>query len=279
MRTSAAFSNMRFMSVALISLVAIIAILLIAPIPQDVAYHAFGDHRRLIGIDNFWNVVSNVPFVLVGLLGLHECWRQTEGGKIPHIAMYKLPGVVRTFFVGVLLTGLGSAYYHVDPNNQTLIWDRLPMTISFMAFFSLVIGCHVDFNLARRALIPLLIAGLASVLYWSYTEAHGVGDLRPYALVQFLPIMIIPVLIVGSKSEALRSKTIWKIIGFYALAKALEHWDVQIFQALGSEMSGHAMKHVAAGLATAIVYYEILEIRPLIGQGGKTPLGRHLMVC
>ncbi|AXH60206.1 ceramidase domain-containing protein [Pseudomonas amygdali] len=251
--------SIRWVLVALICGITVLAAALSSPIAQDQAYHAFGDHRHLFGVDNFWNVISNLPFVLVGLLGLHECWRQTSGGKMPHVVMYELPGTTVTFFAGVLLTGLGSAYYHLDPNNHTLIWDRLPMTISFMAFFSLIIGCHVSYKVAKIMAIPLLLAGLGSVLYWNYTESLGAGDLRPYALVQFLPILLIPVIMTGSGAKALRAAVIWKIIGLYMLAKALEHWDVQIYLALVSEMSGHAIKHVAASLATFVALLEVRD--------------------
>ncbi|KPC17605.1 Protein phosphatase 2C-like protein [Pseudomonas amygdali pv. lachrymans] len=133
------------------------------------------------------------------------------------------------------------------------------MTISFMAFFSLIIGCHVSYKVAKIMAIPLLLAGLGSVLYWNYTESLGAGDLRPYALVQFLPILLIPVIMTGSGAKALRAAVIWKIIGLYMLAKALEHWDVQIYLALVSEMSGHAIKHVAASLATFVALLEVRD--------------------
>src|SRR5262249_32907020 len=40
------------------------------PLPQDLAYHHFVDQRTLLGIPHFANVVSNVPFLLVGAAGL-----------------------------------------------------------------------------------------------------------------------------------------------------------------------------------------------------------------
>src|SRR3990172_102797 len=33
-------------------------------------YHNFADQRALWGVSNFWNVVSNLPFLLVALWGL-----------------------------------------------------------------------------------------------------------------------------------------------------------------------------------------------------------------
>jgi len=259
------FSRSRALIIALICAVAFIGTLFLSPIPQDPAYHAFGDHRHLLGIDNFWNVVSNLPFILVGLLGMYEWWRQQTGSESEHLQLHaaatQMPGVFLYFFAGVLLTGVGSAYYHLNPNNTTLIFDRLPMTISFMAFFSLVIGSHVRFDFARLAVVPLLVIGCGSVEYWGYTQAQGSGDLRWYALVQFLPIVLVPIIVAGSKSTFLNAKTICWIIGFYVLAKLLEHEDAVIFGLTGSEMSGHAIKHVAASVATFIVYRDVVKLR------------------
>ena len=38
-------------------------------IPQPAEYHDFADQRGLAGIPHFWNVVSNLPFAIIGLVG------------------------------------------------------------------------------------------------------------------------------------------------------------------------------------------------------------------
>ena len=45
-------------------------LLLLPPISQDQGYHHFADQRTLFGVPNFWNVVSNLPFMAVGSVGL-----------------------------------------------------------------------------------------------------------------------------------------------------------------------------------------------------------------
>jgi hypothetical protein len=47
-------------------------LLLLPPIPQDQSYHQFADQRTMFGIPNFWNVVSNLPFLAVGAAGLRR---------------------------------------------------------------------------------------------------------------------------------------------------------------------------------------------------------------
>jgi hypothetical protein len=94
---------------------------------------------------------------------------------------------------GITAAGLGSFWYHLAPDNQTLFWDRLPMTVALMALFSVIISEYISVRWGKRLLYPLLIVGVLSVVYWNMTEARGRGDLRLYALVQFLPLVIIPV--------------------------------------------------------------------------------------
>ena len=211
------------------------------PIPQDPSYHQFADQQEIFGIANFSNVVSNLAFILIGLYGLISVVRhsrETEG-FIPQTTYY-------VFFIGLILIGIGSGYYHLSPNNQTLVWDRLPITIAFMGIFSFIICEHINHRIGSRLLWPLLVVGILSVLYWNYTENQGAGDLRWYALVQFLPILLIPLIIIMFPSKSYQKKYLWYIIGAYVLAKITEHFDEEIMNVL--LISGHTMKHVLAAL-------------------------------
>jgi hypothetical protein len=217
------------LAIALTSL----AIFAFPPIHQSLEYHHFADTRTLLGVPNFWNVASNLPFVIVGFAGL--AWLAAHLTRVARC----LRAAWLLLFVGVVLVGLGSGWYHLAPGNATLVWDRLPMTLAFMALFAIVLGEHIDDKLARFALWPLLAAGVASVLYWQRTD-----DLRPYVLVQFLPVLLIPLILVLYPSRG--SGAIWQALGCYVLAKLLEQFDAQVYAALGGTISGHSLKHVAA---------------------------------
>jgi hypothetical protein len=212
---------------------AALAIFAFPPIHQSLEYHRFADTRTLLGVPNFWNVASNLPFVIVGFAGL--AWLAAHLTRVARC----LRAAWLLLFVGVVLVGLGSGWYHLAPGNATLVWDRLPMTLAFMALFAIVLGEHIDDKLARFALWPLLAAGVASVLYWQRTD-----DLRPYVLVQFLPVLLIPLILVLYPSRG--SGAIWQALGCYVLAKLLEQFDAQVYAALGGTISGHSLKHVAA---------------------------------
>jgi len=243
-----------------ISLIAIIAMYFVNPIAQDLSYHQFADQNSLFSIPHFWNVVSNIPFLLVGVIGLLSLRNSV---KLPG-ALTELKTAYITFFIGVFLTGLGSAYYHWMPDNATLLWDRLPMTISFVAFFVVIVGENISVSLARKMLFPLLFIGVFSVLYWMFTESKGSGDLRLYALVQFLPILLIPFILWLYSSPFKGQKYIVAVISAYVLAKMAEYFDHQILDMLGF-MSGHPIKHVIAAIGTYF-FYLALKKRIFLGK-------------
>lgn len=213
------------------------------PIPQDAAYHIFADDRSYLGISNFWNVASNVLFAIVGAAGLWAIGRTNLVSTLPGL----MPAMA-VFYSGVLLTAFGSAWYHLNPGIASLFWDRLPMTIAFMGFFVVIIGEQVSLRVARTLFFPLLIIGAASVMYWSLTESQGAGDLRLYGLVQFLPMILVPMMLLLFRSSFDRTDFLWAMIAIYVLAKVAESNDRQIYE-LGIGLSGHSLKHLIAAVA------------------------------
>jgi len=239
-----------------IALSLFVALFFMAPIAQDQAYHQFSDASTLFLIPNFWNVVSNLPFVFVGILGLALLAKDTPKGGLAELRMAYI-----TFFIGLIMTGFGSSYYHWNPNNASLVWDRLPMTISFMAFFTVVLGENISIIFAKRLFYPLLAIGIFTVVYWIMTESSGAGDLRPYILVQFLPVIMIPLILWLYPSPFGGQRYIVLVLFAYVLAKLMEHYDHQVHSLLLGLMSGHAIKHVVAAFGTYFFYLALKKRR------------------
>jgi hypothetical protein len=209
------------------ALVAVSVLLLVPEVRQNPEYHHFADRRTIWGIPNFWNVISNAAFLPVGLVGLS----------------YARSWSVRVLFAGVGLTAFGSAYYHWAPNDQTLFWDRLPMTLVFMAVTAHVIGLWTDARTESRFLWPLLAFGVGSAIWWRAT-----GDLRPYALAQFGPVLVlIPAAFLVPHVKGLASAAL-----LYASAKIAEAADGWMYA--HTPLSGHTWKHLLAAGATLAIY-------------------------
>jgi hypothetical protein len=219
---------------------------LIPPIPQDPAYHRLADARSWLGIPNALNVLSNAGFVLVGALGLGFLRDRGATARAFREPGERWPYTV--FFAGLLLTGLGSAYYHWTPGNSRLAWDRLPLAITLTGLLDAVIAERVGVRAALRLLAPLVALAALSVGYWALTEQRGVGDLRPYALVQFYPLVAVPLMIWLLPPRYTGSAGLLAAAGIYALAKLPELADAWILSTT-RVVSGHTLKHVLAAVA------------------------------
>jgi hypothetical protein len=229
-----------------ISIVAVVAVFFVKPILQSQDYHQFADQLTFFSIPNFWNVISNLPFVIIGSFGLFNVFNALKNNPLQASFIW--------FFIGILLTGFGSAYYHYNPNDATLVWDRLPMTISFMSFLSILFSEFIHVNFGKKALYPFLFLGILSVGYWIVFQ-----DLRMYVLVQFLPISLIPIILFLSKNNLKLKKYFWLVLVAYIVAKFLESYDLFIYSTTYNLISGHTLKHFAAAIAPYIFYRFVQE--------------------
>jgi hypothetical protein len=207
---------------------------ILRPIVQDPGYHAFADARTLLGVPNFWNVISNIPFFIVALYGIRALRS-------------------RTAFIE---TWERIAYCDLHPDNARLFWDRLPMTVVFMSLVATTIGERIGMRAGKSLLLPLILTGLGSVLYWRFT-----GDLRLYALIQFGSMLALPILLLLFPPRYSRAGAVWCTVILYAIAKTAELLDRQIASVIAT--GGHPWKHVAAAAAIFVYISAVARRRPL----------------
>lgn len=220
----------------------LVGLLLLPPIHQDQNYHDFADQRTILGIPHFWNVVSNLLFVAVGVVG---------------VGQFRRDAAIALLFLAILMTGFGSAYYHLDPNDRTLFWDRLPMAIAFMTILAMAVGERLDAKTGAILMWPLIAIGAFSILLWRWT-----GDLRLYGWVQFFPCLVLPVLFLRFPPRY-SGTSYWLIAAaLYVLAKLFEFNDGAIYS-VGSILSGHTLKHVAAAAACFAILRHFQKRQPI----------------
>jgi len=256
-------TNTKVVVLALVTAVVIVTGVLVDPVPQDQQYHQFADQRAYFAIPNVLNVVTNLFFALIGFAGLYFlCIRRSL------IVVDSIFAVYITFFAALAAVAPGSAYYHWMPDNQSLVWDRLPMTLAFMSFFTIILAERLSLKFARIIFLPLIIAGVLSIAYWHHSELAGNGDLRPYGLVQFLPMLLVPMILLMFDEKFTHGRAIWWFLGWYLVAKIFELLDHQIFEWLAL-ISGHSLKHLGAGIG-CFIYLRYLQTRSVIGSENQT---------
>jgi hypothetical protein len=256
------FLNSRNLGGILMAGLAVLLLVVAGSIPriqQPETYHNFADHRGWLGIRNFGDVASNIGFAIVGILGLYAMLRRPS--RIHFLdPREKWPYLI--IFLGLLLTAAGSSYYHLAPDNARLVWDRLPMTVVFMSLVAALIAERISVRAGLTLLPFLLTIGATSVLQWRWTEMHGRGDLRFYAVVQ-LYAMLAAILALFLKPRYTRGSDLTVLAAFYLLAKLTETFDTQIFS-FEQIVSGHTIKHIAAAVGSYWILRRLEQREPII---------------
>jgi hypothetical protein len=220
------------------------ALLVYGPIPQLANYHAFADERVLLGIPHWGDVLSNAGFAVVAVWGLAVV--STTRGNLAGRLGYGL------FLVSLLLTSIGSSFYHWAPDNSRLVWDRLPIALACAGLLSAVRAeSKPDVNeLAWTA--GLAASAVLSGLWWYVTESAGQGDLRPYLLLQGLPLVLVPLWQAHARAPRAARAAFGIVILLYVVAKIAEVNDHTLYNSLDM-LSGHTIKHILAALASAVL--------------------------
>lgn len=233
---------------------ALAALLAVPPIAQDPAYHAFADTRGWLGIANFGDVASNLGYLAAGLAGL--AFLASRDGRRRFVSPdERLPWIA--FFAGACLVAAGSGWYHLAPANETLVWDRLAMSVTFMALFAGFAGDRLAPRFGARMVLPVMtVLGVASVLWWHASETAGAGDLRFYFLLNPLwPAATLLLLCAIRPGRLTRGPWVLLIGACYALAILCEQRDEAIFMLTDGLVSGHTLKHLmSSGAVFAVVW-------------------------
>lgn len=229
--------------------IAIGAWVLLPQIAQPQDYHDFADQRAFLSVANAADVLSNLAFVAVAVLGLRRLARNTLAlAPVVKFSMH-------IFFAGLFLTGFGSAYYHWDPNDLTLVWDRLPMTIAFAGMLGALLGERISRRAGTAMIVFMLVLGPGSVFYWNTT-----GDLSVYVAVQFgaMAAVIVTLLFTEKGRDPFPW---WTLTAWYVVAKIFETADTMVWVATGQVFAGHALKHLAAAIGSLAIA-NALRTRP-----------------
>ena len=233
----------------LITVGLIVILALHGRIAQPVHYNEFADQSAALGIPHAADVLSNAGFALVAVWGWLTLWPRRGSARL----RAGWPGY-RLFLIGLFLTAFGSGYYHLAPDNIRLIWDRLPIALACAGLLAGVRGDSKPGSRTGIEAIALACCAVASVAWWVYTDLGGADDLRPYLLLQGLPLVLVPLWQAIYRAPRAERIAFALAMALYVLAKLAEVLDHEIAAALGV-VSGHTLKHLLATAATAAVVW------------------------
>ena len=244
--SSASLPNARALALPVLGALLALGLTVHGPIPQWASYHAFADQRALFGIPHAADVLSNLPF---GLIGLWAWWASRGLPRSDASIAWSV------FAMALIGTAVGSAAYHWAPTNASLAFDRLPIAWACAALTCAFLAERLDARWARPATLAAALAiASASVALWWWSESSGRSDLRAYLFVQFLPMLLVPaglLLRLPRRSPAaVADGGWWGVLGGYVLAKAFEMADHAVLEQFGA-VSGHTLKHLTAAAAAA----------------------------
>jgi hypothetical protein len=248
--------RIRLAIIAGVTIVAAIVLISVPRVPLDAHYHDFADARTICGIPNAFDVLSNIPFLIVGLWGV--CWLLAPPSRASFSDnRERVPYLV--FFAGVALTGAGSFWYHLAPSDSRLPWDLLPMTCSFVSMVVVTFMERISARVGTIALVPLLLLGISSVAYWSISESNGHGDYKYYLFVQFFSPVVLGLIVTLFSPRYTGMRYLVVAFSLFVAAKLFELFDGQIYS-WGTLVSGHTLKHLTAGISCYWIL-RMLEVR------------------
>lgn len=222
------------------------AALVHGPIHQPADYHDFADQTVRFGVPHFCDVTSNLGFALAAFWG----WVKLSPARA-HPALSNGWAGYRLFLAGLFLTALGSSWYHLAPDNGSLVWDRLPIALACGGLLAGVLG---DVRGRDSGVLTtwLALAAILSVGWWYLTSLSGQGDLRPYLLLQGLPILLIPLWQWLYHAPAVDRLAFGGALAIYVIAKIAELNDHRIAAVL-DPVTGHTLKHLLATVAAVLI--------------------------
>jgi hypothetical protein len=223
------------------------------PIVQPAHYHEFADQSVLMGIPHGADVWSNAGFACLGAWGMLRLWPVRHEDFLKN----QWPGY-SLFLIGLMLTAIGSSFYHLAPDNFWLVWDRLPISLTCAGLLAAVRAESVANADCSRDTILLAILAVAGVGWWYVTDQRGMGDLRPYLLLQALTLTLIPLWQTIYHAPARDRVAFGVAVLLYLVAKVTELQDQEVLAALGV-MTGHTLKHLLSAAAAAVIVTRLVS--------------------
>ncbi|KAJ8774810.1 hypothetical protein K2173_017256 [Erythroxylum novogranatense] len=201
------------------------------------------------GVPNTLNVITNFPFLIVGVVGFILSLQ----GCLFNISLRGEVWGWTLFFAGIVGMSFGSAYYHLKPDDARIMWDALPMMIAYSSLLSCFMVERLGQRIGLSCLFGLLLVVLLSMVY-----ARTFNDLRLCMLFQLIPCIVIPGLAFLYPAKYTHSKYWLWAAGVCILSKFEAAFDRKIYNANRYFISGHSLEHLCSAVVPVLLAIMLL---------------------
>lgn len=233
---------------AALTLAALVGLLAWGPVPLDAGTHRYADQRDWLGLPNAGNVLANLPLLLVALWG----WHATLASG--------WPARLRRAWAGFHACAVGgsaiAAIYHVAPTATGYVLAQMAMSAAFVLLTLGMLAERVHAGIGGRpvATTATLVGAATLAALASGSVGDGAVDLRPFLLLQLIPVLLIPAGALSLPGAHTRPSDWLLMLVAYVAAQAFDVADAAIHAATGW-IGGHALMHLAlAGVAARLAY-------------------------
>ncbi|MDO6706827.1 hypothetical protein [Photobacterium sp. 1_MG-2023] len=256
-RTLPRYCSDRIRAILLIASASLILLLVLlqSPVllPPDV--DTVTSSRQISDMHPLHVIVTSLPLAIVGFMGIRML-SQIPKKQADRVVEPEIATAYFLFFQALLATSLGAAYYDLLPTPFGLMLDRIPGAIALVSLYCIVLSEYVRPALGTKLLFPLNVYAVFSVTYWYWmtTTASGTAALSAYMLVQLLPILHLPLILLLYEGRGPDRRYYLATFVCYGLAAGAEYLDAGIWDMTEGVISGHCVKHLLAACAGGWVY-------------------------
>ncbi|XP_075672394.1 uncharacterized protein LOC142641920 isoform X2 [Castanea sativa] len=213
-------------------------------IPLSPKHHRYADMRNFLGVPNTLNVITNFPFLVVGVLGFVLCLQRNFFNIILRGELWGWA----LFYAGTAGVAFGSAYHHLKPDDNRVMWDTFPMMIAYSSLFSSFMVERMGEKIGLSSLFALLLFAFLST-------AYGItyNDLRLCMTFQLIPSVAIPGMMYVFQPKYTHSRYWLFAAGIHVLAKFEGVADKKIYRANRYIISGHSLEHLCLAIVPVLL--------------------------
>lgn len=206
-------------------------------------------------VQTFLNVFTSLPLSVAGAIGIRKAVERRDEA----LSATGLPFL--TFCFSLILSGVGSIWYHSFPSPANLLWDRLPIALSLASLACGIANLYPGSLWGTKLLGPAVVTTVSTVVYWNVTRLRGHEDLVPYAVAQVAAAMFVCYVSFLQWPHKATSGILRFALLAYAAGRVLEGMQAVIYSKIGFDFA-HPGKHLLMSAACFLMISALSESLP-----------------